>query len=161
MTRDDANKYIEGYHRQHGRVTGHRFIIGALDDSGNLVGCAIVGRPVARMIPQFEVVEVTRLCSAGEKNVCSVLYAKCSRIAREMGFDRVFTAILESESGVSLKAAGWKFEYFTKVDAKGWDRPSRPRVIRNAGRKQIWAPSWCSPSLPIERFVGRFNEASP
>lgn len=159
LTRDEANKYVEGHHRHHGRVTGHRFIIGAVDDTGNLLGCAIVGRPVARMIPQFECAEVTRLCTDGSKNVCSFLYSKCSRIAREMGFARIFTAILESESGTSLKAAGWRFEYLTKVDAKGWDRPSRARIVRNPGRKQIWAPSWCSPPVPIHQFVDLFNRA--
>jgi hypothetical protein len=123
-------------------VTGHRFIVGAERD-GELVGCAVAGRPSARLLPQYDEIEVTRLCTDESRNVCSFLYSRCSRIAQELGFRRIWTAILEDETGHSLKTAGWKFEYMTKTDAKGWDRPSRRREIRNPGKKQIWTPGWC------------------
>ena len=141
MTRDQANAYIVEHHRHHGRVTGHRFIIGA-EKAGELVGVAIGGRPRARMVEQYRHVEVSRLCSAGARNVCSFLYSRCSRVAREMGFRSVFTAILESESGTSLKAAGWAYAYTTRGGSQ--DRPSRRRVDRSPTEpKQIWAPEWC------------------
>jgi hypothetical protein len=154
MTRDEANAYIVEHHRHHGRVTGHRFIVGAEFD-GKLVGVAVGGRPRARMIGQYRHVEVSRLCSAGERNVCSFLYSRCSRIAREMGFASIFTAILESESGASLKAAGWAYAYTTRGGSQ--DRPSRRRVdLSPIEPKQIWAPDWC---LDVARTLNREQAA--
>lgn len=142
MTRDQANAYIVTYHRHHGRVTGHRFIVGAEKD-GVLVGVAVAGRPRARMIEQYKHAEVSRLCSAGERNVCSFLYSRCSRVAQELGFASIFTAILLSESGASLKAAGWVYCYTTRGGSQ--DRPSRRRVDKSPIEpKQIWAPAWCA-----------------
>lgn len=141
MTRDQANAFIVAHHRHHKRVSGHRFIVGA-ELGGELVGVAIGGRPKARNIGQYRHVEVTRLCTTGERNVCSFLYGRCARIAREMGFDSVFTAILETESGASLKAAGWHYAYTTKGGS--WDRPGRRRVDKApTDPKKIWAPEWC------------------
>lgn len=141
MTRDQANAYIVAHHRHHGRVSGHRFIIGAERD-GTLVGVMVAGRPRARMIEQYRHAEVSRLCSAGEKNVCSFLYSRAARIAREWGFSSIFTAILASETGHSLKAAGWVFAYMTTGGSQ--DRPSRRRVDKSSTEpKQIWCPAWC------------------
>lgn len=141
MTRDAVNTYLRQHHRHHGAVSGYRFAVGA-ECNGRLVGVAVVGRPKARMIDQYRVVEVTRLCTDGTKNVCSFLYSRCSRLCREMGFDRVFTCILESESGKSLRAAGWEYEYTT--DGGSWDRPSRRRTDKAPTEpKQVWAPPWC------------------
>jgi hypothetical protein len=141
LTRDEANAYIVAHHRHHGRVSGHRFIVGARD-GGKLVGVAVAGRPRARLIDQYAHVEVSRLCTEGGKNVCSFLYSRASRIARELGFASVFTAILASESGVSLKAAGWVYAYTTRGGSQ--DRPSRRRVdLSPTEPKQIWCPAWC------------------
>ena len=81
--------------------------------------------PVSRMIDDGKTVEVVRLCSDGTKDVCSFLYAKAARIAKEMGYKKIITYILNTESGVSLKAAGWQMEKVT--DGGAWTRPSRPR----------------------------------
>ena len=45
-----------------------------------------------------------------ERNVCSFLYSRAARIAKEMGYAKIITYILESEPGTSLKAAGWVLE---------------------------------------------------
>lgn len=142
LTRDKANAYIAEHHRHHKRVAGHRFIVGAELD-GKLVGVAIAGRPNARMIDQYRHIEVTRLCSAGERNVCSFLYSRVSRIVRELGFSSCFTAILQSETGASLKAAGWVYVYTTSGGS--WHRAPRPRVDKASTEpKKIWAPRWCA-----------------
>lgn len=71
-----------------------------------------------------------------------------------MGFVRVQTFILESEVGVSLKAAGWEFE---RVSAGGdWNVPSRGgrRTDQPQQAKQRWkkelnaARGEVAPSLP-------------
>lgn len=142
MTRDAANAWIVAHHRHHGRVTGHRFIVGATLD-GALVAVVVGGRPRGRRIDQYRHVEVSRLCTDGTPNACSFLYSRASRITKEMGFASCFTAILESESGVSLKAAGWVYVYSTRGGTQ--DRPSRRRVDKSPIEpKQIWAPAWCA-----------------
>jgi hypothetical protein len=141
MTRDQANAWIVKHHRHHGRVSGHRFIIGAEDIDGQLVGVMVAGRPRARLIDQYKHVEVSRLCTNGAFNACSFLYAKAARVAQEMGFDSCFTAILKSENGISLKAAGWLYAYSTRGGSQ--DRPSRRRVDKSPVEpKQIWCPRW-------------------
>ena len=71
-------------------------------------------------------------------NVCSYLYSAAARIAREMGYSKIITYILDSESGDSLKAAGWSKE----EDIKGhsWNTPSRPRnTTAPTCDKQRWS----------------------
>lgn len=63
----------------------------------------MAGRPT-------EVLEVTRLCTDGTPNACSMLYAACARAAQAMGFYKIQTYILDTEPGTSLKAAGWEDE---------------------------------------------------
>ena len=68
----------------------------------------IVGRPVSRYLDDGWTLEVNRLCTDGSRNACSMLYSAAWRAARAMGYKRLITYILESESGASLRAAGWK-----------------------------------------------------
>lgn len=107
MTMRAANEFVLTYHRHHGKVRGCKFCIGVLDDEQKLRGVAVVGRPVSRYLDTGLTAEVTRLCTDGTKNACSFLYAACARIARQMGYDRIITYILESENGASLRASGW------------------------------------------------------
>jgi hypothetical protein len=83
LTFRQANEYILAHHRHHGRVQGHKFSIGLVQDDV-LVGCAVVGRPVARKLDDGYTAEVTRLCTDGTKNACSKLYAACARSAAAM-----------------------------------------------------------------------------
>lgn len=69
----------------------------------------MVGRPVSRNRDDGITAEVTRLCTNGTQNACSMLYAAAWRTAKAMGYKRIITYILESESGISLKASGWHF----------------------------------------------------
>jgi len=123
-----ANSFIEKYHRHHKPVVGYKFAIGLNNERG-LIGVAICGRPVARLLDDGLTIEVTRLCTDGEKNACSILYAACARIAREMGYRRIITYILETEPGTSLKASGWIYSHSTRGDT--WDRPNRHRIDKH------------------------------
>jgi len=119
-----ANEFVAKLHRHHAPVYRDKFRVGAVVD-GKLVGVVQVGRPVSRNLDDGKTVEVVRLCTDGTKDVCSFLYAKAARIAKEMGYKRIITYILESENGISLKAAGWEQETVTKGGE--WNRKSRPR----------------------------------
>lgn len=81
-----ANEFIAQHHRHHKPVQGHRFSLRVVDDSGATLGVAVVGRPVAKSYNPTQVVEVTRLCSDGSKNVCSMLYSSAARISKELGY---------------------------------------------------------------------------
>ena len=109
LTLKQANEFVERLHRHHKKVVGHRFSLGAFMEDV-LVGVVIVGRPVARMVDQYRIAEVTRLCTDGTKNACSFLYGAAARVAKEMGFDAIQTYTLPSEGGSSLRASGWTFE---------------------------------------------------
>lgn len=121
----EANEFVNQLHRHHDPVYRDKFRVGAWKD-GKLVGVVQIGRPVSRRLDDGKTVEVTRLCSDGTKNVCSFLYAKAAKIAEEMGYSKIITYILQSESGVSLKAAGWVCED-PHCGGGHWDRPSRRR----------------------------------
>ena len=127
LTLTEANKFIEKYHRHHKSVPRDKFRVGC-EIGGKLVGVATVGQPVARVLCDGFTLEVTRLCTDGTKGVCSFLYSRCARIAKEMGYKKIITYILESESGTSLKASGWRCEA-KKCGGGSWNRKKRPREI--------------------------------
>lgn len=124
MDLEGANEFVERHHRHHKPVVGHKFSIGAALD-GELVGVVIVGRPVARRRDDGETLEVTRLCSTGEKNVCSFLYGAAARAAFALGYRRIGTYIRSDEPGISLTAAGWRM--IGETPGRSWSVPSRPR----------------------------------
>jgi hypothetical protein len=95
------------------------------NDDGVLVGVAVTGRPVARALDDGLTAEVTRLCTDGTYNACSMLYAAARRVAQDKGYRRGVTYILESEDGASLRAAGWVRMWTVK--GRSWNAPSRPR----------------------------------
>jgi len=140
LTLEEANTLVEQWHRHSKPVVGHRFSIG-IQDGERIVGAAIVGRPVARMLQDGFTAEVVRLVTDGTKNACSMLYAACWRAWRAMGGTRLITYTLTTEPGTSLIAAGWKAVYQTAHRAKGWDTPSRPRVPTPQQPKTLWEVS--------------------
>lgn len=121
-----ANGFVEELHRHHSKVQGHKFSIGVMDGD-KLVGVAIVGRPVSRYLDDGNTLEVTRLCTDGTRNACSILYSRAARIAKDMGYSKIITYILQSESGTSLKASGWICE--GEAGGGNWDCQSRPREL--------------------------------
>lgn len=133
----DACSYIATYHRHHKPPQGWKFGVSARDDDGIIHGVAMIGRPVSRMIDQDNTLEVIRLCTDGSKNACSMLYGSCRRIAKEMGYARIITYILASESGTSLKASGWVMT--GETSGGSWSRPSRGRTDDHPlEKKQRW-----------------------
>ena len=104
-----ANEYVINNHRHHDKVQGHKFSLSCWDND-KLCGVAIVGHPQSRMIDNDNVLEVLRLCTDGTYNACSILYARCAKVGKDMGYEKIITYILESESGISLKASGWHCE---------------------------------------------------
>lgn len=125
ITRDDAKAFVREHHRHHGAPVGDLWRHAIHDHAGVIVGVAIVGRPVARALDDGLTVEVTRLCTLGAPNACSILYSAARRAADAKGYRRGLTYILASENGSSVRAAGYR-ELWT-VDGRSWNCPSRPR----------------------------------
>lgn len=123
----EAQNYINTYHRHHQAAYRDKFRIAAMKDE-KIVGVVQVGRPVSRRLDDGKTLEVLRLCTNGEKDVCSFLYSRAARIAKEMGYVKIITYTLESEPGISLRASGWTLEA-DGVGGASWDVPSRPREV--------------------------------
>jgi len=119
----DANAFVNEHHRHHKGVSGHKFSIGC-EQGGRLVGVAIMGRPVSRYLDDGLTLEVNRLCTTGEKNACSMLYAAAARAARAMGYRKIVTYTLDTEPGTSLRAAGWTCA--GPAGGKRWTGQRRP-----------------------------------
>ena len=111
-----ANDFITEHHRHNKKVTGHKFSIGAMSH-GSLVGVAVCGRPVARLLDDGGTLEVLRVCikDPAPKNACSYLYGRCEKIWRAMGGERIITYTLETEPGSSLRAVNWKITGQTRL----------------------------------------------
>lgn len=125
----EANEFVANFHRHNKPVTAARFAVGA-SDGQQLVGVAIVGLPVARLMMDGFTAEVVRCCVAdgAPKGTCSALYAAAWRAAKAMGWRKLITYTLQSESGASLRGAGWKViaELAPRSDAQQWtNRPGR------------------------------------
>ena len=60
----EANEFVDNFHRHNKPTGGGKFAIGATY-AGELVGVAIVGRPVARMLDDGVTAEVTRVFFTG------------------------------------------------------------------------------------------------
>lgn len=134
VTLADANEFVRKLHRHSRPVVGHRFSVGCEartrllgGPEWQLVGVAIVGRPVAPRLDDGKAAEITRLCTDGTPNACSMLYGAARRAARALGHSPIYTYTLPDEGGASLRAAGFRLD---KEDAGGpakqWhNRPGR------------------------------------
>ncbi|GAA6287386.1 hypothetical protein F200043G1_01590 [[Clostridium] innocuum] len=136
----DANEFVLQLHRHHPPVYRDKFRLACIADDGHMCGVIQAARPVSRHMDNGKTLEVVRCCTDGEHNACSFLYSRVARIAKEMGYKKIITYILDSETGASLKAAGW----YKEADTYGhnWNCPSRPRNTKApVCNKQRWSKS--------------------
>lgn len=121
----EANAYVTQLHRHHDPARGCRFTL-AVAKGDDVVGVAIVGRPVSRHLDDGWTLEVNRVCTDGTKNACSMLYGASWRAAKAMGYRKLITYTLPEEGGASLRAAGWKL--IGEAGGGEWNCKTRPRV---------------------------------
>ena len=121
----EANTFVGQLHRNHAPVIGHKYSIAASVDD-DVIGVVIVGRPISRHLDNGWTLEVTRCCTDGTKNVCSFLYGAAWRAAKSLGYKRLITYTLQSESGASLRGAGWTL--IGEAGGGNWNCKSRPRI---------------------------------
>ncbi len=138
ITFKEACEFIAQHHRHHLPPVGWRFGVAA-NNGERVVGVAILGRPVSRMIQSAEpyTMELTRLCTDGTRNAASFLLGAARRATFALGYKRLITYTLEEEGGASLRAAGWR--EIGRAGGGSWNKPSRPRVDKApTGQKTLW-----------------------
>lgn len=133
----EANNIVANLHRHHKPAVGHRFSLGVIDENGNVRGCAIASRPIARLADQKFTLEITRVATDGTRNACSMLIGAITKAARSMGYAKVQTTTLSHESGSSLKAVGWLFCELDQ-DGTGWDSRKGRKVDCKTEIKVRW-----------------------
>jgi hypothetical protein len=124
----EANEFVANFHRHNKPTTGAKYSIG-LEYENELVGVAIIGRPVCRHLDNGTTAEVLRVCtnSKAPKGANSKLYAASWKAWRAMGGKKIITYTLQNESGASLRGAGWKILHEVQMKKNGWSVPSRKR----------------------------------
>lgn len=126
---EEAKTFIAKHHRHHIPPQGWKFGI-AINDGNEIVGVAMVGRPIARRLDDGWTLELTRLCIKPDvKNGASKLLGAVQRAAFALGYKKVITYTLATEPGTSLIAANWKLIGANKGGS--WSVPSRPRVDKH------------------------------
>ncbi len=120
-TIQDAKEYVRQFHRHHAPPVSGLFAC-AVAQGDKVVGVAIVGRPVGRRLQ-------------GTRNACSKLYSACWRASRALGYRRLVTYTLSSETGASLKASG--FRCVGSTPGRSWSVKSRPRVDKHPLQERL------------------------
>lgn len=130
----EANEFVLTHHRHRGKVAGHICSL-AVSLGDQIVGVAIVGRPVSRNLDDGFTAEVTRCCTDGTKNAVSMLYGAAWRACRALGYRKLITYTLQEEQGASLRASNWRI--VGQVKGRSWHTPSRPRIDKQPLQDKI------------------------
>jgi len=123
----EARTFINEHHRHNEAPPppNVQFAVGLWAEEA-LVGVVTAGRPVARALCDGFTLEVNRTCVQGEvDNANSRLYGAMCRAAKALGYRKVVTYTLHSESGASLKASG--FERVADIGSRSWADESLTR----------------------------------
>lgn len=126
ITLREANAFVAALHRHHDPRGGLNLFAVGCADGERIVGVAIVSRPNARLLCDSYTAEVSRCCTDGTRNACSMLYGAAWRAARALGYRRLVTYTLPQEGGASLQASG--FRCIGEAGGGSWSRKVRPRV---------------------------------
>ena len=126
-----AAAFVQDHHRHSSHAPNarsHQFSL-ALLNGWRVCAVVMVHRPNNRHQDDGTRWEVARLCSDGtQPNACSQLYAAAFRGATQRGILCLGTYTLETESGASLRGAGW--ELIGRRRARQWNTAKRARTVR-------------------------------
>tara|TARA_B100000965_G_C19540026_1_gene735120 strand:- start:81 stop:848 length:768 start_codon:yes stop_codon:yes gene_type:complete len=132
ITAAQANLGIARFHRHAGPVTGAKMAYAAWDrDRCGFAGCIVLGRPVSRILDDGVTLEVNRLAVDPEDtpNLCSQMMGTAARVVfkHRLACQLVtYTIAHGSETGASLRAAGWTLDVDEPLRPRRWNtRPGR------------------------------------
>jgi len=156
VTLTEARRFVGLHHRHNRPPQGWKWGVG-LARNTEIVGVGIIGRPISREIQTSEprTLEITRVCTVGDTNANSRLYGALCRAAEAKGWLSVISYTLESESGASLRAAGFVCEGPAGARAgQTWHGVislfgdhSTPDEPKNRWRRNLKAQSWSAGRL--------------
>jgi len=155
----EAHAFINRHHA-HCRAPAGWITGTSVWNGRQMLGVATISSPVARALNGRGIAEIARLCIRRDVapllrwNAASMLLGASARSAEQAGFKTVITYTLQSESGTSLRAAGWSPE--AVIRGRGWHRAGRPRSNVNAYAPKIrWSrtlrPKIKKPAKPHRR----------
>lgn len=119
----EANSFVDKYHRHHKPLKFHKYSIGVCDGK-KLVGVCIVNRPVSINADDGMTLEIARVCTDGTKNACSFLMAKAAQAAKALGYRKIQTYTLWSETLKSRGSSQW-------AAATSWNTKKRKRIDKH------------------------------
>ena len=126
ITLHEGRRFIRENHR-HSKAPRVWICGVALKLGDEIVGVACLERPKAAGNCDGSTAEITRVCVVNLRNGCSMLYGAMCRAAKALGYSRVVTYTLASETGSSLLASGFRRVSVTASGhAKHWrETPNR------------------------------------
>lgn len=136
LTVDEANAYVDAFHRHAVPLPVVRFSVATVDGTGHVRGVAMAGNAKVRGLDKRGVLEINRICTRGYDNACSFLYARCRRAAKELGYWRCYTYTTDKETGGSLRADGWVPDGETA--ARDWEKERGPGRTVKGGCRIRW-----------------------
>ena len=152
VTKTLARQFVTEHHRHNEAPSPMQvaFAIG-LEVGDRLIAVATAGRPVARSVDDGFTLEVNRACveAGAYPNANSALYGAIGRAAKALGYRRLVTYTLQSESGVSLRAAGFTGP-LTFSGSRSWVRPNQPDRVRHD--VTLWGDRKNAAGLPKFRW---------
>ena len=144
----DAKRFVREHHRHNSKMTGWRVGVGL--SNGELRGVAVISRPVSIEVQKREprTVEIIRVCTLGDKNANSRLYAAMCRCAAALGYTAAITYTRPDESGSSLRAAG-----FTPDEGEYGSRPGQQWHPRQGSLIEDDSPDTSGPKIRWRRCL--------
>ena len=161
LTLPEANTWVARLHRHHAPIPAGFawWAVGAVAD-GRPCGAAIAGRPTNRNNDDRQTVEVLRVAADGTPNTCSALLGACARAARAIGARRVLTYTLTTESGASLRGAGWTCED-ADTGRSWWDHAGTRTPAVKRAHMAVGKQRWVKHFRPLVVVHGADEEPEP
>jgi hypothetical protein len=136
-----ANAFVVKHHRHCQEDAGWLFGT-SLWVGDELRSVAIAGRPKGKGLQDGFTVEITRVCTLGDQNACSMLYGA---LWKALGYRRAVTYTLADEPGISPAAAGFVLDEILPA-RETWAGENRHRYDhdlfgnerRPPGKKKRW-----------------------
>lgn len=110
---DEARYYVRKWHSHNKEFEGYMWALACEYTNGDVLGLAVIGRPVAAGLQDGRTIEVNRLATPGLRadrrcwGVASLLLRCAWSAAWAMGVRRGVSYTRKGESGACYAAAGW------------------------------------------------------
>ncbi|WP_410055101.1 XF1762 family protein [Microvirga sp. Mcv34] len=154
-----ANAVVRQLHRHSAEIgVSVRQILIRDRNSQEILGVGILGRPVSQILDDGLTLEVSRTATDGTPHACSAILGALAREAQSIRLRghtayRLTTYTRISETGASLRAAGWRLDIqhhsrfvrhglgvkrtIVPIEPKSWAHKSRTRPARPLGEPRL------------------------